>query len=90
MDTTAGNYGKTSFNPSLPKRDGTFSQYTKSMIGSIFLHFFLQTAFALYGDEPAASDWLTYAYKLFLARVPVLADFDGGIAEGVFYFRITR
>lgn len=53
------------------------------------LHYFFQTAVALHGDEPAATDWLTYAYELFLARAPVLAGFDGGFTEGVSYFRMN-
>lgn len=53
------------------------------------LHYFFQTALALYNDEPEASNWLTYAYELFLARTPVLGGFDGGWVEGASYFRMN-
>jgi hypothetical protein len=53
------------------------------------LHYFFQTALALHGEVPEATDWLTYAYELFLARAPVLGGFDGGWAEGASYFRMN-
>lgn len=53
------------------------------------LHYFFQTALAVHGDDPAAEDWLAYAYELFLARAPILGDTDGGWTEGVSYFRMN-
>ena len=53
------------------------------------LHFFFQTSMALHGDVSDASDWLAYAYELFLARAPVLGGMDGGWMEGVSYFRMN-
>jgi hypothetical protein len=53
------------------------------------LHYFFQTALALYGDEQDAAEWLAYAYELFLARAPVLGGMDGGWIEGVSYFRMN-
>ena len=53
------------------------------------LHYFFQTAIAVYNEEPNAGDWLEYAYVLFLARTPVLGGFDGGWVEGVSYFRMN-
>lgn len=53
------------------------------------LHYFLQTALAVYHHEPEAGNWLTYAYELFLARTPVLGGFDGGWVEGASYFRMN-
>lgn len=53
------------------------------------LHYFFQTALALHGDDPAADDWLAYAYELFLARTPILGGTDGGWTEGVSYFRMN-
>jgi hypothetical protein len=43
----------------------------------------------LHGEVPEATNWLTYAYELFLARAPVLGGFDGGWVEGVSYFRMN-
>lgn len=53
------------------------------------LHYFFQTSMALHGDVSEASDWLAYAYELFLARAPVLGGVDGGWMEGVSYFRMN-
>lgn len=53
------------------------------------LHYFFQTAIALYGDVDEASGWLSYAYELFLARAPVLGGMDGGWIEGASYFRMN-
>lgn len=53
------------------------------------LHYFFQTALALYGEHPDAENWLGYAYELFLARAPILGGTDGGWAEGVSYFRMN-
>lgn len=53
------------------------------------LHYFFQSSLALYGEVSAATDWLIYAYELFLARAPVLGGFDGGWVEGVSYFRMN-
>jgi len=53
------------------------------------LHYFFQTALALHGEVPEATNWLTYAYELFLARAPVLGGFDGGWVEGASYFRMN-
>lgn len=53
------------------------------------LHYFFQTAIAVYGDLPDAEKWLEYAYELFLARSPVLGGTDGGWVEGVSYFRMN-
>ncbi len=53
------------------------------------LHYFFQTAMAVYHDVPEAADWLAYACELFLARTPVLGGLDGGWVEGVSYFRMN-
>jgi hypothetical protein len=53
------------------------------------LHYFFQTAMAVYHDVPEAADWLSYAYELFLSRTPVLGGMDGGWVEGVSYFRMN-
>jgi hypothetical protein len=53
------------------------------------LHYFFKTSMALYGDVQEASDWLSYAYEVFLARAPVLGGIDGGWIEGVSYFRMN-
>lgn len=53
------------------------------------LHYFFETSLALYGHEPDASAWLSYAYELFLARAPILGGKDGGWTEGVSYFRMN-
>ena len=53
------------------------------------LHYFFQTAIAVFNEEPNAADWFEYAYELFLARTPVLGGFDGGWGEGVSYFRMN-
>ena len=53
------------------------------------LHYLFQTALAMYGEDPAATDWLTYSYELFLARTPILGGTDGGWTEGVSYFRMN-
>jgi hypothetical protein len=65
---------------------------SKVLSGHVWQHildYFFQTSLALYGEEPAAKDWLTYAYELFLARAPVLGGLDGGWVEGVSYFRMN-
>lgn len=53
------------------------------------LHYFFQTALTLHSEVPEATNWLTYAYELFLARAPVLGGFDGGWVEGASYFRMN-
>jgi hypothetical protein len=53
------------------------------------LHYFFQSALAMYGDDPSAGDWLSYAYELFVARSPILGGSDGGWAEGASYFRMN-
>lgn len=53
------------------------------------LHYFFETSVALYGHEPDASAWLSYAYELFLARAPILGGKDGGWTEGASYFRMN-
>lgn len=53
------------------------------------LHYFFQTGLAMYGDDPLAGDWLSYAYELFLARSPILGGVDGGWTEGASYFRMN-
>jgi hypothetical protein len=53
------------------------------------LHYFFETSLALYGHEPDASAWLSYAYELFLARAPILGGKDGGWTEGASYFRMN-
>lgn len=53
------------------------------------LHYFFQTSIAMHGDVSEATDWLAYAYELFLARAPVLGGMDGGWMEGVSYFRMN-
>lgn len=53
------------------------------------LHYFLQTAVAVYGEMDEAKDWLRYGYELWLARAPVLGGGDGGWQEGTSYFRIN-
>ena len=53
------------------------------------LHYFFQTAIAVYGDVDEAKDWINYAYELWLARAPVLGGGDGGWGEGASYFRLN-
>ena len=65
---------------------------SKVLSGHVWQHildYFFQTSLALYGEEPAANDWLNYAYELFLARAPVLGGLDGGWVEGASYFRMN-
>jgi len=52
------------------------------------LHYFFQTAIAVYGDLDDAKNWINYAYELWLARAPVLGGGDGGWGEGASYFRL--
>jgi hypothetical protein len=64
----------------------------KVLSGHVWQHildYFFQTSLALYGEKPEASEWLKYAYELFLARAPVLGGLDGGWVEGVYYFRMN-
>jgi hypothetical protein len=64
----------------------------KVLSGHVWQHildYFFQTSLALYGEKPEASEWLNYAYELFLARAPVLGGPDGGWVEGVYYFRMN-
>jgi len=53
------------------------------------LHYFFQTAIALYGETDNAGNWIRYAYELWLARAPVLGGDDGGWCEGASYFRLN-
>lgn len=53
------------------------------------LHYFFQTAIAVYGETPDARHWIQYAYELWLARAPVLGGNDGGWCEGASYFRLN-
>jgi hypothetical protein len=65
---------------------------SKVLSGHVWQHildYFFQTSLALYGEEPAAKDWLSYAYELFLARAPILGGTDGGWVEGASYFRMN-
>lgn len=52
------------------------------------LHYFLQTAIAMYNETDDARNWIQYAYELWLARAPVLGGGDGGWCEGASYFRL--
>jgi hypothetical protein len=52
------------------------------------LHYFFQTAIAMYGETDDARNWLKYAYELWLARAPILGGDDGGWCEGASYFRL--
>ena len=52
------------------------------------LHYFFQTAIALYGETDDARNWIQYAYELWLARAPILGGDDGGWCEGASYFRL--
>jgi len=52
------------------------------------LHYFFQTAVAVYGDVDDARNWINYAYELWLARAPILGGGDGGWGEGASYFRL--
>ena len=51
------------------------------------LHDFAQAAFATLHDVPEASEWATYVYELWIARVPLQGGSDGGWANGNNYFR---
>lgn len=53
------------------------------------LHYFFQTAIAVYGSTADAPKWIEYAYELWLARAPVLGGNDGGWCEGASYFRLN-
>lgn len=53
------------------------------------LHYHFLTALALVDVVPEASDWLQYAYEVFLARTPLLGGMDGGWVEGVSYFTMN-
>ena len=50
------------------------------------LHDFIDAAFATVGELPEAEEWVTYAYELWLNRVPLLGGNDGGWANGNNYF----
>ncbi len=65
---------------------------SKVLSGHVWQHildYFFQASLALFGEEPAAKDWLSYAYELFLARAPILGGADGGWVEGVSYFQMN-
>jgi len=53
------------------------------------LHYFLQTALAVYGESKDAEKWISYVYELWLARAPVMGRLDGGWLEGASYFRLN-
>ncbi len=53
------------------------------------LHYFFETSIALYSHDARATNWLGFAYELFLARTPILGGTDGGWVEGVSYFRMN-
>lgn len=53
------------------------------------LHYFFQSALALYGHHSEAEQWLTYSYELFVARAPILGGLDGGWIEGASYFKMN-
>ncbi|HEU5148610.1 MAG TPA: DUF4962 domain-containing protein [Chryseosolibacter sp.] len=53
------------------------------------LHYFFQTAIALYNHEANAATWLAYSYELFVARAPILGGTDGGWIEGASYFKMN-
>ena len=53
------------------------------------LHYYFQSAIAIFHDEPNASTWLGYGYELFLARTPILSGNEGGWVNGASYFRMN-
>lgn len=65
------------------------SKVLSGHVWQLLLNEFFKTSLALYKHEPDASQWLTYAYDLFLARSPVLGGLDGGWAEGASYFQMN-
>jgi hypothetical protein len=65
------------------------SKVLSGHVWQLLLNEFFKTALAVYRDEPDASQWLSYAYELFLNRSPVLGGIDGGWAEGASYFQMN-
>lgn len=65
------------------------SKVLSGHVWQLLLNEFFKTGLALHQHEPAADDWLAYAYELFLARSPVLGGIDGGWAEGASYFQMN-
>ena len=65
------------------------SKVLSGHVWQLLLNEFFKTALALYGYEPEATEWLSYAYELFLARSPVLGGMDGGWGEGAYYFHMN-
>lgn len=70
-------------------RNNIESKLLSGHVWQLLLNEFFKTAMALYGHQPEAEQWLTYAYELFLARAPVLGGRDGGWAEGAYYFTMN-
>ncbi|GAA4431220.1 DUF4962 domain-containing protein [Ravibacter arvi] len=65
------------------------SKILSGHVWQLLLNEFFKTALALYGHEDKATEWLSYAYELFLGRTPVLGGIGGGWAEGASYFRMN-
>jgi hypothetical protein len=65
------------------------SKVLSGHVWQLILNEFFKTSLALYGDEPEAAQWLSYAYDLFLNRSPVLGGIDGAWGEGASYFQMN-
>lgn len=65
------------------------SKVLSGHVWQLILNAFFKSSLALYHHEPAAADWLEYAYELFLGRAPILGGLDGGWEEGVYYLTMN-
>ena len=65
------------------------SKVLSGHVWQYILNEFFHTSLALVGHHPDAGTWLSYAYELFTARMPVLGGIDGGWSEGAHYFTMN-
>jgi hypothetical protein len=65
------------------------SKVLSGHVWQYILNEFFHTSLALVGHHPEAGTWLSYAYELFTARMPVLGGIDGGWSEGAHYFTMN-
>ena len=65
------------------------SKVLSGHVWQYILNEFFHTSLALLGHHPDAGTWLSYAYELFTARMPVLGGIDGGWSEGAHYFTMN-
>lgn len=65
------------------------SKVLSGHVWQLILHAFFNSSLALYQHEPAAAQWLEYAYELFLGRAPILGGLDGGWEEGIYYLTMN-